>query len=112
MIFDEFWCLYPRKIARKYAEKCWNRLSEAEQQAAIEALPRHVRVWRAEGRSMEHVPHSSSWINGARWEDELTMPEPVKPRMTVEELARERGITAGVGESMADFTRRVMAARH
>lgn len=75
--FAEFWEKYPRKIARRYAQKCWERLSNEEKEAALMALPRHIAYWRT--REPEFVPHASSWLNQGRWEDELEgIPHPCR----------------------------------
>lgn len=67
--WDTFWTLWPRKVARKEAQKAWDRLTPAEQQAAILALPDWRRVWSA--KDMQYVPHASTWLHGERWDDEL-----------------------------------------
>jgi len=41
----------------------------------IEALPKHIKMWQAEGRTTKMIPLPASWLNpvqGRRWEDELT----------------------------------------
>lgn len=72
--FDEFWQLYPRKVGKRDAQKAWARLTPAEQQAAVEAIPQHVTLWRRSNIERQYVPHPASWLNGARWEDEIDMP--------------------------------------
>ena len=71
--FAEFWRDYPKKEGKKYAEKCWLRLGELEKWQAIEALPSHIKKWRHEGRERQFVPDCSSWLNQARFEDEIDM---------------------------------------
>lgn len=70
-MFDEFWSLYPRRVAKRVAEKAWSKLSDDERRAAIAALPDHVRYWRQSDRSPETIPHPATWINQGRWEDEI-----------------------------------------
>ena len=77
--FEVFWLMYPRKIAKAYARKFWARLTTTQQDAAIKALPNHVKYWEASGRGLEFVPHCSTWLCQERWEDELEMPEVQKP---------------------------------
>ena len=69
MMFADFWALYPRRVARRAAEKAFDRLTDEEKRAAVQALPAHVRHWR--GKSVEYIPHAATWLNQARWEDEL-----------------------------------------
>jgi DNA replication protein DnaC len=68
--FDDFWLLYPRRVARKDAERAWSRMNEAQRMAAVVALVDWRRVWQARG-DVQYVPHASTWLNGERWTDEL-----------------------------------------
>jgi hypothetical protein len=67
--FPVFWVLYPRHIARKDANKAWDRLKPDEQLAAIVGIALWRRVYL--DRGLEWCPHASTYLNGARWEDEL-----------------------------------------
>lgn len=69
--FAQFWAMYPRRVAKRDAEKMWIRLTRQEQQDAIKALPAHIRYWQQAGRTMETTPHAATWLNGHRFEDEL-----------------------------------------
>lgn len=71
MDFATFWQLYPRKIAKRAAEKAWIKLSTTEQQQALEAIPCHIRYWKARDTQQEFIPHASTWLNQGRWEDEI-----------------------------------------
>ena len=67
--WENFWTLWPRRVARKEAEKAWRRLSPTEQGEALKALPEWRRVWAM--KDTQYIPHPATWLNGARWEDEL-----------------------------------------
>jgi hypothetical protein len=73
--FDAFWRLYPRRVARKAALRAWQRLSQADQAAALAALPAHAADWQRRCRSAEFIPHAATWLTNARWEDELDAPD-------------------------------------
>lgn len=68
--FAAFWTLYPRHIARKDAQKAWQRIPYDEQMHALAALVSWRRVWLARGE-LEFIPYPATWLNGERWEDEL-----------------------------------------
>lgn len=68
--FDDLWTLYPRRVAKRDAERAWNRLTADEKVAALSALVKWRRVWLARGE-IQYVPHAATWLNGARWDDEL-----------------------------------------
>ena len=70
--FVEFWKCYPRRVAKKYAEKCWGRLKLTDEGALaiIASVETHKRTeWK--GRTMDKIPHASTFLNQARFEDEL-----------------------------------------
>ena len=88
MTFDDFWAVYPRRVAKLAASKAWAKLTSADQIAACQALPVHRALWSE--RSLEHVPHAATWLNGRRWEDELTPQANQKP-MSDHEFFRIHG---------------------
>jgi hypothetical protein len=44
-------------------------MSDSDRGAALVALVKWRKVWAK--KELEFVPHASTWLNGARWEDEL-----------------------------------------
>lgn len=68
--FDRFWAVYPKKQAKKDAQKAWAKLkpSAALVDEMIDAIEyqKKGRQWR-DG----YVPLPASWIRGERWTDEL-----------------------------------------
>lgn len=72
MTFDDFWKAYPHHIAKRAALRAWEKLSADEREAAMKAIPLHRSKWAQLG--WYTPPHPSSWLNGARWEDELDAP--------------------------------------
>lgn len=70
--FAEFWTLYPRKIDKGDAVKAFAKLTEAQAEAAITAIPKHALHWQALGTEQKYIPHAASWLNGQRWEDVFT----------------------------------------
>jgi len=70
--FDAFWALYPRRVEKKDARKVWLRLKDADKLCVMEALPLHVAFWEREKTAVKFIPHPATWLNGRRWEDELS----------------------------------------
>lgn len=64
--FDDFWKLYPRKVAKPAAMKVWKRLKKKDKTAVLKFLP--TSTWPAE---RVYIPHPATWLNQRRWEDEL-----------------------------------------
>lgn len=69
--FDNFWKLYPRKIAKKHALQMWKRLTKAQQDKALETIGNHIQQWAKELRADDKIPHAGTWLNGWRFDDDL-----------------------------------------
>jgi len=67
--FDDFWSLYPRHVAKKAARIAWDRVTPANQMAAVIAIASWRQIYMA--RDPDRIPHAATWLNGERWEDEL-----------------------------------------
>ena len=78
-MFDEFWSKYPKKVARKEAEKAFNKLKSDERLKVMEVIQSHVDYWKATDTDKMFIPHASTWINGARFDDELELPVAKSP---------------------------------
>lgn len=118
-MFDTFWKLYPRKVAKRAAQGAFNRLTKDEQSQAVEAIEQHVAYWKLKGTETDYIPHASTWLNQGRWEDELDMtPKEVKrpslPWYSTDELTlakgRELGLNAYAGETMGQYRQRISQA--
>lgn len=72
--FDEFWSVYPRRIAKATAMKAWTAaMKRAKAEDIISAAGRYAAtVVDSEER---FIAHPSTWLNGDRWAD-FQEPEP------------------------------------
>ena len=86
MQFDEFWKLYPRKVAKLVAKRIWGRLSNKDKEIISIMLPQHLLRW--EDKELQYIPHASTWLNQRRFEDELE-PLPKKELSDDERVERE-----------------------
>jgi hypothetical protein len=68
--FDEFWAIYPRKVARKAAATAFAKAAATDELVAtiLEAIAKQAKSfkWRNEP---QFIPHASTWLNGERWKD-------------------------------------------
>jgi hypothetical protein len=96
-MFDEFWSLYPRKIAKATARKAWAKLSAEQQLMAAKAIDTHCQYWRAKETELEFIPHASTWLNGERYEDELII-EPRREKIDKKWMFTNEGIEAKARE--------------
>lgn len=120
--FAAFWAPWPRKVAKRDAERAWSKLTPADKTAALDALPQHVQHWRRAGTEPQYIPHPATWLNGARWEDEIQeAPAPKAkapagpPWWTSHSSMERKGIEVGVGparagESADQYRARIQAA--
>jgi hypothetical protein len=71
--FDGFWSLYPRKEAKQAALRAWRKVKADELAAILAALriATHTEQWQKDGG--QFVPLPASWLNGRRWEDEVSI---------------------------------------
>jgi hypothetical protein len=71
--FDRFWEAYPRKVNKKQARKAWDKLNPDKTliEKIINAVKKakHSQEWQAD--CGKYIPHPSTYLNNARWEDEL-----------------------------------------
>lgn len=71
-LFDCFYKKYPRKVGKQHALKAFSKLSEKDKELSVSAIDKHVVEWRKSETLVEHIPHPASWLNGKRWEDDLS----------------------------------------
>ena len=118
MTFEQFWQQYPKKVGKLTAKRSWEKLSQENQQKALEAIVEHRKYWSAKGTDWEFIPHASTWLNQERFEDELVIEQkenkrPPLPWYASDELTlakgRELGLNPYAGESFAQFRARLSA---
>jgi hypothetical protein len=69
--FADFWRAYPRRVAKKDAERAWLKIAAECYPKIFAAIAKAKRSddWRRdEGR---YIPYPASWLRGERWDDEL-----------------------------------------
>lgn len=72
----EFWSAYPRKVAKRAALKAFSRMKPSPNvlEQMLRALAIQKEVWLKHGGKdwLRYVPHAATWLNGGRWEDEVS----------------------------------------
>ena len=116
MTFEQFWQQFPRKVGKLTAKRSWEKLSQENQQKALEAIVEHRKYWSAKGTDWEYIAHASTWLNNHRFEDELVIEQkenkrPPLPWYASDELTlakgRELGLNPYAGETFAQFRARI-----
>ena len=116
MTFNDFYNQYPRKMARKDAERAWNRLTPIQQAECLEAMPNYLKYWKIKETAKDFIPYPATFLNQERWTDDIDI-EPIQnkkpelPFYATEELtmrkAQEVGITPYAGEGWQALRSRI-----
>ena len=107
--FEEFWCVYPRKVSKPAAISAWKKLNLTQKQTAIRVIPNWTIAWKQTDTNF--IPHASTWLNQHRFEDDIhqAVPETQARRLTDDEVlgkARAAGLDT-VGKSWAELRQMV-----
>ena len=72
--FGRFWSAYPKKTAKKDAFKAWAKLKPDEDltEKILSALEKHKKSDQWLKDNGQFIPYPATWLNGRRWEDEMT----------------------------------------
>ena len=65
--FDDFWILYPKKVNKRQARLSFSKLKPN----AIELIMKDIKN-RYNETDRKYIPHATTYLNGERWEDEVT----------------------------------------
>ena len=68
--FDEFWSAYPTKKGKQDAIRAFAKLDPDEVAQAIADIP--ARLASDKDWLGGYIPHPATYLNGKRWEDEIT----------------------------------------
>ena len=71
--FDDFWEVYPRKVAKAKAKSIWLKLKPSQELTqqiikAVQTLTQTEQWLKDDGK---FIPYPATWLNHRRWEDEL-----------------------------------------
>ena len=91
MEFEEFWMEYPKKVAKKAAQKAWKRLKSEDKNAVGTAIKQHKKFWAIKETSNDYIPQPSTWLNQGRWDDvlEFVTPKAANKQIALEEKNRQ-----------------------
>lgn len=79
-LFDLFWTAYPRKTNKGLAKQIFQRLSV--DQVLLDKMLMAIGQQKKsdQWKNPQYIPHPSTWLNGERWEDEITTTaQPLSP---------------------------------
>lgn len=70
--FDAFWSAYPVKKGKLAARKAWDKLKLSDDVVKLIAENMKARMDAGEWEDKQYIPHPATFLNGRRWEDEVT----------------------------------------
>ena len=74
--FEIWWKAYPKKVAKQYALKAWNRIKpdKALFEKMLKALreQKQSEQWRRDNG--KYIPNPATWLNGGYWDNEPEQP--------------------------------------
>jgi hypothetical protein len=68
--FEVFWKAYPRKTAKGAARAAWEKNNLPPIEEILAALRKAIASADWQKEQGKFIPHPSTWINQARWEDQ------------------------------------------
>lgn len=70
-MFNEFWTVWPKKVAKEEAKKAFKKLkcTRVLLDKIINAVEIEKRTEQWKKQKGAYIPHASTWLNGKRWED-------------------------------------------
>lgn len=75
-LFDEFWAIYPRRVAKQPALEAY--LVVVRRGVDPQAILQGLRAYASSrlGKDPEKTAHAATWLNAGRWTDEIEAPPP------------------------------------
>lgn len=69
MTFDDFWEIYPKKVAKGSARKAFAKISASEHKKIVDGIGRYKDsgLWN----DWQFIPYPATFLNQERWEDEI-----------------------------------------
>lgn len=89
-VFDEFWSIYPRRIAKLAAKR---KFEAALRHATAEQIIDGARAYASVTATtdMQFIKHPATWLHGGCWEDDMAVVAPKaisQSKPTFDDLAR------------------------
>lgn len=75
MTFAELWLKHPRKVAKKSAERAYNRIVKTISAKTIADSHEFMLRTQWRGRPVDYVPHLASWLNRECFEERTELLE-------------------------------------
>jgi hypothetical protein len=95
-LFEEFWNAYPRKEGKQKARAAFEKVT-VSLDVLLEAIERQKKSTQWSKENGQFIPHPATWLNGKRWEDQMTM-----------DYGIPKGASGQLGEAELEAIRRAL----
>jgi len=95
-MFDMFWNEYPKKKSKPDAERAFQKLNPDESllKKILSAIERAKKSQDWLKDNGQYIPFPATWLNGRRWEDELTIEHKTESDYpSCEKVMRDQGFS-------------------
>lgn len=84
--FDMFWNEYPRHDNKQKTIRWFEKNNPSNE--LLEIMLEKIRLLKQtnQWKNKQYIPMPTTWLNGNRWEDEVIIEEPPKPKSIYEEI--------------------------
>lgn len=81
VLFDRFWAAWPRKDGKKQALSAWKKLKATPEllDVILKAIEQQSAALRWTPDRRQYIPFPATWLNGERWNDEVSNSAPQYP---------------------------------
>ena len=68
-LFETFWEIYPKKVAKKEALKSFSRIKNLDNE--FDNIIKGLNAWKKtrQWNQIQYIPYPSTWLNQERWKD-------------------------------------------
>ncbi len=98
-----FWEAYPRKAGNKQKALQAFKKADVSLDVLLEAIEaqKNTPQWQKDGG--QFIPYPTTWLNGRRWEDEISSAKPTERQIDDDEIAAIRRLMGTeIGGAMFD----------
>ena len=68
--FENFWIAYPRKVAKKDAQKAWVQVMKQPDAPSVEVIMAAVERYKVAQKDRNFIAYPATWLRAGRWADE------------------------------------------
>ena len=80
--FEQFWLIWPKKVAKAQARKAWAKLKPDADVFALIVGNLETHANSGDWADIQFIPYPATYLNGQRWDDAVYLDETQVTRVT------------------------------